>query len=204
MADYVCFVRNYLTSTYGNFEPLVRVQRPPIDFATSLRKARESTVAQLRERPGLDVVADNFRVTVAYLVLQLHARAPAAFWAETPRDQLFAYVYFCAMDQYADVLTHAEPVPGFSAVAALELLSSLATVGAAHAAFCDLYALARAQRDGRPAAWRPTPVDCTALLAAHADAMLRRRVARTLRTAAAAAAVVAAVAWTAWRVVRRW
>ena len=54
------------------------------------------------------IIRANVRVTFTYLLMQLHVRGGSKFWRNVDSNQLFAYLAFRTIDQYCDVITHAQ------------------------------------------------------------------------------------------------
>jgi hypothetical protein len=55
-----------------------------------------------------EAVVSSARLTFKYLLIQLHGRGDQKFWRDTIVDDVCAYISFCVIDIYADVLTHLE------------------------------------------------------------------------------------------------
>jgi hypothetical protein len=79
----------------------------------ALAKARVSLVdkmAEVAEHGAVanEAVVSSARLTFKYLLMQLHCRGDQEFWRVTVVDDVCAYLSFCVIDIYADVLTHLE------------------------------------------------------------------------------------------------
>ena len=111
-----------------NFMALDAITAPPVDFSDATKKARASVsehITQLSECEGmtpakvLKAVKKNIRLTFTYLIMQLHARGSQQFWRDTAAEDIFAYIAFRTVDQYADILTHIQ-VTGYDPVSVLK------------------------------------------------------------------------------------
>ena len=149
MAQYVQRAKDILGEISPDYMALNSVETPPIDFADALLRARRavtlevgriSAAAAAAAADGGEhhrvtrVIRSNVRVTFTYLLLQLHVRGPPEFWRGVDADQLFCYLCFRTLDQYADVITHAQGA-GLDARAQLEDLVAVERIATLRAEY---------------------------------------------------------------------